>query len=76
MLSGFLSIDKDLSLLIDTLEMEFYDVGIGCGEGLAILALTSLIPAAALLGGTRFGVRSIINVPVVGQIHLHGLAIT
>ena len=65
MLSGFLSIDEDLGLLIDALEVEFYHLALGCGKHLTILALPTRIPTAIGTTGTCNWVGGIGNSPVV-----------
>ena len=50
-LSGLLAVDEDLSLLIDTLEVESDDFAVGRLEHLPVFALAAGIPAAASARG-------------------------
>ena len=75
MLSCFLSVDEDLSLLIDTLEVELHQFPLGCGKLLAILTFAALEPASASASGSCRWVRCVINVPIVGEIYSDGFPV-
>ena len=75
MLSGFLSVDKNFSLLIDTLKVELYNLSIRGLETLLILTFSGMIPASASSRSTRFGVGNRKDIPVVRQINSRGFAV-
>ena len=74
MLASLLSIDEDLGTLVDAFEVELHQLAIGRLEGLPILTLASRIPSSAGACSSRLGVRSAIDVPVVGQVNTNGLS--
>ena len=76
MLSGLLSVNEDFGFLIDTFEMELGNIGIGGLECLAILALTAFKPTTAGACGSLAGVWTFVDVPVVRQVYIGGLAVT
>ena len=75
MLSCLLTVDEDRGTLVDALEVEAHQLTLWRGKLLAILAHPAGIPAAAGARGSVLGVRSSVDVPVVGQVDTDGLAV-
>ena len=75
MLSGFLSVDKNFGLLIDTLKVELYNLSVRGLETLLLLTFSGMIPASASSRSTRLGVGNRKDIPVVRQINCRGFAI-
>ena len=76
MLPGFLSINEDLSLLIDALEIQLHHIGIRRLERLAIFAFTTRIPATASTRCTCCRIGRLVNVPIMRQIDGNGFTLT
>ena len=75
MLPCFLSINIDLSLLVDSLKMELYNFGFWGAKLLSIFALAARIPATTSSSGTCRRIGSLVDIPVMGQIDVNGFPI-
>ena len=76
MLTSLLSVDEYLGTLVDSLEVQTHQFALRSLELLAVLTLTAMKPSSASACGTRRRVGSIIDVPVMRQIHHDSLAVT
>ena len=65
MLTGFLSVNQNDSLLIHTLKEQLYHFALGSGKPLAILTFTARIPTSIGTAGTSCRIRGIGYCPIV-----------
>lgn len=72
--TGQLSVDIHLATLINTLKVEFHDVALWHCKGLAIPSEACRI-VTTVVGCRCCAFRTVMNIPVVRQIHVLPLAI-